>query len=152
MDLEVPEYNCSIDDKNYIADFGLHYVPISNDRLHIEDANGKVIGVMIKRKTAVGDEWEFKFPATKLIHVHGVKMINSKLKTYTYEGIIFESTKNLSFKGMVNIKFDSEITSGTNLTAFNFEQITDTLVQFELRENIPANVYDFELVFYDFKE
>ena len=96
-------------------------------------------------------EWDIRFPTIKFIRVHGVKLVYAGLKLYKYEGIIFESTENLSFRDNIFIKFSLSDTSNC-ATVFNFRQITDTLVQFDLLQNYPVDACDFQLEFYDLKK
>ena len=94
-------------------------------------------------------EWSIKFPIRRHIRVYGVKLIYAGLRLYKYEGVIFENTKNLSFNNSVFIKFSSADTSNC-ATVFNFQQLSDTLVQFDLLDNYPVDACDFHLEFYDF--
>ena len=77
--------------------------------------------------------WDFVYE--KCIQVIGVIPIKQrrKSKLYTYQGIIFDNIDNLSFSDRYSLDRTAF------LPVYNYNKLTDTLVQFDLKERITEN-------------
>lgn len=94
--------------------------------------------------------WEVVPRKGILVHLHGVKLISAGINRYKYEGVIFDNITKLDFNNEVIVlnKYLPCITLPI-YDVFNFNQVSDTLVEFELNSNIPPEIYDFDLRFYE---
>jgi hypothetical protein len=70
------------------------------------------------------------------IYVRGVQLVKKKGKLYTYQGIIFDDVHKYKFtdKGSV-------LKNGDLISVFNYNQLSDTLVQFDLKEKLTNNEF-----------
>jgi len=80
-------------------------------------------------------DYTWDFIHEECIQVIGVIPIKQrrKNKLYTYQGIIFDNIDNLSFSDRYSLD------KTTFLPVYNYNKLTDTLVQFDLKERITEN-------------
>lgn len=80
-------------------------------------------------------DYTWDFVHEECIQVIGVIPIKQrrKSKLYTYQGIIFDNIDNLSFSDRYSLD------KTTFLPVYNYNKLTDTLVQFDLKERITEN-------------
>ena len=93
-------------------------------------------------------EWDI-YPKRSLVHLHGVKLVYSGLDSYKYEGVVFDDVSKRICQDYCII-VDSITHHRESVTLIDCKLVSDTLVEFESKEFISPDLYDFELVFYDF--
>lgn len=84
----------------------------------------------------------------KNVFLHGVKLLEINT-TYTYEGIILDDLSKFTFKGTG--KITNNDLDDIPIDVSNFKQITDTLIQFQIKDYYDPSVYDFYLRFNETK-
>lgn len=67
------------------------------------------------------------------IYVRGIQLVKRKGKLYTYQGIIFDDVHKYKFTDKGSVSKNDDL-----IEVFNYNQLSDTLVQFDLKEKLES--------------